>query len=85
VRGGKFGYQDSQNTLEVFYHLIVPEADHTIAELIERPGSGTIALQIVLPAVDLDDEPLFDAAEVDDILAERPLSFELVPPQSSTM
>jgi hypothetical protein len=59
----------------------VAEAQHAIAQFIERLISQCIALAMivksVLHAVDLDDQPPSTALKIDDVLSDRRLSAEM--------
>ena len=65
-----------QNTVRVAKHIVVPKAQHPVAFALDQLRSSGIDSFIMLPAVDLDNQPDAVACEVDDILAERDLSPE---------
>ena len=75
----KFTKQCLENAFQILTNLIVPEPDHSISSLFECSRSKRIAIPVVLPSVDLDDQAPIDAAEIDDVLADRPLALELQP------
>src|SRR4051812_22752188 len=64
-----------ENTVHVLDHLIVPEAHHPIAMCLQPQGSSLVfgLTPIVLSAVDLDDQFLFEAGEVGDEVSDRHL------------
>ena len=65
------------NAVDVGKHVIVPEPDHaeTLSFEIFRPGR--IPLSRVLAAVDLDDQTVAKAEEVDDVAVDLHLATKL--------
>jgi hypothetical protein len=79
----KCRHDDLQYAFEVLQHLVVPEPQDPIASALEEMGPSGINLAIVLTAVDLDDQPCFDAQEVHHEGLDRRLKPELVPDESA--
>jgi hypothetical protein len=75
-----------QNALGIGEDVIVPEAEHAIAALLE-PARARLTLIRMLSAIDLNDELRLGAKEIDDIRPNRVLAteaetFELLSPQT---
>ena len=70
-----------QNTIDIFQNLIIPEAQHAIALRVEirvtRCISGQMRCLIMLPAVDLNDEPCLVASKICEIRSDRCLATEM--------
>ncbi len=66
------------HAFDVAQHLIVPETHHSIAAREQGRFSERIGIVLlrVMPAVDLDNQPLLFAAEVRDQSADRKLAAE---------
>ncbi|APU28849.1 hypothetical protein UYA_03540 [Ectopseudomonas alcaliphila JAB1] len=66
-------------SLRFSQYLMIPETQHTIASSLQITLTLLIVfrLQLMLPTVQLDDEPTFSADEIDDIGANGFLPFEL--------
>jgi hypothetical protein len=67
-----------QNALGVREHIMVPEADYSVAVPLQPSSPGSVGVFRMLTPVDLYNEAALPTAEVDDIGAKRPLAFELV-------
>jgi hypothetical protein len=67
-----------QNSLRVPNHVVVPEPQNEITHRFQRRGSLVISLSVLvmLSTIDFDDELPVSTEEIDDILADRSLSFE---------
>jgi len=77
-----------EDAFEILVHLVVPETQDPIAlagEVIVplRVALG-VHLKIVLTTVDLDDEPMLEAQEIQDVAVERCLAAEVISPSFST-
>jgi len=79
VRGPQCFNEPFKNARGIPQHLIVPKAEHAVACRLEDPAAGDISILIrrMMPAVDLDDQPRFQAAEVRDVRTNRVLTAEL--------
>src|SRR6516164_4634603 len=71
-----------EDAFEILVHLVVPETQDPIAlagEVIVplRVALG-VHLKIVLTTVDLDDEPMLEAQEIQDVAVERCLAAEVI-------
>ena len=77
--------QRFQHALHVLQDVRVPEAKHTIALSFQPYGATPIRLRlpIVLPAVELHDQPVVDAEEVHEVGPNRHLATELVAVEAS--
>src|SRR5258708_5937379 len=78
VIAGEMRDDDVVDALDIAEHLIVPEAQHA-EPLPLQPRRPRIVLReptVMLPAIDLDDEPPIEADEVDDVATDRHLSAE---------
>lgn len=66
-------------SLRFSQYLMIPETQYTIASTLQITLTLLIVfrLQLMLPTVQLDDEPTFSADEIDDIGANGFLPFEL--------
>ena len=61
-----------QHAIDILEDLVVPEADHAIT-LAVQPARSRLILRrsrVVLAAVDFDDQPRLQAAEVNDVVAD---------------
>ena len=77
---------DFQDSFGVFQHLVVPEADDTIAECFDDLGPRSIGLSRVLPAIEFDRQSQTSAAEIRDVRSDGTLpnelrAFESMPPK----
>jgi hypothetical protein len=70
-----------QHTREILVHVGIPEPQHTNSVAHEMPVAAAISrgvvVMIVLPAVDLDDQLLPQANEIDDVSVARRLAAEM--------
>ena len=70
-----------QHTREILVHVRIPEPQHTKSVAHEMPVAAAISrgvfIMIVLPAVDLDDQPLLQTDEIDDEAIARRLAAEM--------
>ena len=57
-------------------HVVVPEADHAIAERLDGRGSPFVARIIMLTAIKLDRKMCVAAGKIDDVRADRELCDE---------
>lgn len=74
-------FDNLQNAVEVFEHLMVPEADKSESLCLQPGGARGISFECVLSAVQLDNQPRLGAQEIRDIAAERNLTAKLRPGQ----
>ena len=67
-----------EDTIEVIEHLVVPESQHAKPCLLQKRRAYSVGLDIfrVLAAVQLDNEPSFQADEIHDVVTERVLAPE---------
>jgi hypothetical protein len=65
-----------QDTLGVLKHIVVPEADHAIAERFHGLGARGVRFRRVLASIQFDDQVLVSAGEVSDVRADRELADE---------
>jgi hypothetical protein len=74
-----------KHALRIFQDIIVPEAQHahSFAPQESRPDLVSLDLDRVLPAIDLDHEPMRETDEIDDISAYGFLPPELESGKSS--
>jgi hypothetical protein len=70
-----------QHCIGISQHLVVPEAKDPKAPLGQERCPTLIGLNVqrVLPAIQLDGQPVFRAAEINDVPANRVLAAELGP------
>jgi hypothetical protein len=64
------------DTGDILHRLVVPDANH-LKSLPVQPCVASdiiVALSIVLPTVELNDDPCFQANEVDDVATDRELA-----------
>lgn len=69
--------QANQNSIDVFQHLIVPEANNTIAGFLQSAGALRVDQFLMLAAVHFDDQPCLPTKKVRDEGSDRGLSSEL--------
>ena len=65
------------HAFSVFQHIIVPEADDSVAEAFDGFRPVSIDLLAMLPAVEFDDQVRVPAGEVGDVRTDRELTDEL--------
>ena len=68
---------DFQNAFGVFEDVVVPEAQHAVAERFDDLGAWSIGFRSVLASVELDSEMRLSAGKVGDMGADRELADEL--------
>jgi hypothetical protein len=68
-----------EDSVDVIEYLIVPEPQHKKSRLLQKRGAYPIDLNVfrVLTAIQLDNNPPFQANEVQDVVPERVLTPEL--------
>jgi hypothetical protein len=73
-------FDRAQHGLGLQEHLVVPEAQNSVASLLEESAAPLVVALLlqVLAAIDLDHELLLEADEVDNVLTDRMLPAELV-------
>jgi hypothetical protein len=69
------GFEDAVGVPE---HVVVPEANHSVAVVFDECGPGRVAFDAVLPAVQLDRQPGRSAGEVGHVIADLELADELL-------
>jgi len=80
----EFESEHLQHAVEIAEDFIVPDADHSIAERIQVGVAALIQRAVrMLPAIDLDNQALLAADEIDVIRSNRLLSGELYPDEST--
>src|SRR4051812_20049403 len=77
-RGGgalvqRFG-QSSRNAVGIAEHIMIPEADHSVALRFDRGGPIAICLVAMLTAIHLDDHSQAVTAEIGEEAADRDLA-----------
>ena len=70
-----------QNALNVFQHIVVPTSEHSIICLSQNRGACCISIDLlaVVTTIQLNYQPFFATAEVDDVIAYHRLACELEP------
>ncbi len=78
--GGQFLANAFSYAFVVLHDLVVPETDDAVAERFERGGALLVVFHSIgmLAAVDLDDQLLLQAEEIDDVRADGLLAAEFV-------
>jgi len=66
-----------KHTIPVRQNVMVPKADDSITFAFEPSSPSKVASLVMLSAVDFDDQSIFQATEINNIGAKRPLPFEL--------
>ena len=84
------GVDAADHVGDVLHHLVVREADHTVPAVREELGPRAVDHELiaglVMPSVDLDDQLLLRAVEVEDeaphrVLPLEPEAVDLLPPE----
>jgi hypothetical protein len=73
----QFTADDFQDAFGVGEHIVVPKADHSIAERLDDLGAWSVGFGRVLAAVEFDGEVQIAAGEIRDEAADRELAEEL--------
>lgn len=68
--------QPDHTALIIAQHLIVPEAQDTIAFRFQNLRPGCVAFRGVLAAIDFDDDPVMMACEIGNVVADGNLATE---------
>jgi hypothetical protein len=71
-----------EDAVEITKHVVVPESNYAKALTAQVSRSRGVSFGSVLPAVGFDDQSAFQAAEIRDIRANRPLPTEFGPIQA---
>ena len=74
--GADGGLDDREDVLEIVHHVAIPKADDAVSLGLQEPGARIIILNLLqmLRAVQFDDEFLFDADEIRDVISNRVLT-----------
>jgi hypothetical protein len=71
----------ADDTIQIGQNIIVPEPDNAVATRVQprRPGSILLPLHVVLPAIDLDNQPRVETGKISDEVADGHLATKLEP------
>ncbi len=72
---------DPNHSIDVFHHIVIPESNHLIAQRLKVLCSFRVVLGLiyVLASIQLDDELLFDTAEIGDKVTNGMLTSKIHP------
>jgi hypothetical protein len=74
-----------KHSIEIGEHIVIPETNDPKSLIAKRLRSGRIRLDRVLTAIGLHNKPPLQAAKIDDMRAERPLTAKFVASQSAIL